>query len=149
MERLLAGSLLVGLGLKLELTGCFPSSFPEEAGPGVLGGQGQEDPTDGGGGRPQRSHQVAQKRAGNQTVSQVSRRSQSRPVPGKRAQRLQELLTDVNMNSSSLTEHQESDAGLKLRGSAPPGGQRRGQRCSSRPGLNIQCKFWLELEEEG
>lgn len=58
MERLL---------LWLSLT-----SLPEEVGSGVLGGQGQEDPADGGGGRPQRSHQVAQERAGNQTVSQVS-----------------------------------------------------------------------------
>lgn len=61
------------MGRDRPLTGCFPSSFPEEAGPGVLGGQGQEDPTVGGGGRLQRPHQVAQERAGNQTVSQVSR----------------------------------------------------------------------------
>lgn len=58
--------------LKQALTARSPPSVPEEAGPGVLGGQGQEDPAVGGGGRPQRPHQVAEKRAGNQTVSQVS-----------------------------------------------------------------------------
>lgn len=66
-------SRCVGSGLKCKLTRCFPPSLPEEAGPGVLSGQGQEDPAVGGGGRPQRTHQVAQERAGNQTVSQVSR----------------------------------------------------------------------------
>lgn len=55
------------------LTVHFLFSFPEEAGSSVLCGQRQEDPADGGGGRPQRSCQVAQKWTGNQTVSQVSK----------------------------------------------------------------------------